>query len=273
MRRPYFSLIFTFLVIIPNVVFAQKKSLFEMPTLGGPAVSKDVTHLLDQANKAQGSDLLTAKASYQKIINEHNDYDKIADVQQKLGDINVAIIFSKIATPQTTVYEVIVGDSLGKIAKKYGTTTALIKRSNNLKSDVIRVGQKLRIWTAPFTAEIDKSQNILVLKTGDEILKTYRVATGRNNITPVGVFTIDNKIEKPVWFKSGAQPIPSESPENELGSRWMGFGEDPHYGLHGTIHPEAIGQQATAGCVRLNNKDVEELFDIIPRGTKVTIQD
>ena len=34
------------------------------------------------------------------------------------------------------------GDTLGEIAKKYRTTIALIKMGNNLKSDVIRIGQK-----------------------------------------------------------------------------------------------------------------------------------
>ena len=37
--------------------------------------------------------------------------------------------------------------------------------------------------------------------------------------------------------------------------------------------PEAIGTNATAGCVRLANPDVEELFDLLPIGTKVTIQE
>lgn len=255
-----------------NTAYAQKSSLFDMGVKTTP-VSKEVGLLLDQAVKAESTDPLSAKAAYQKILNEHNDYDKVEEIQQKLGALNIAIIFSKINTPQTIIHEVVVGDSLGKLAKKYGTTTALIKRSNNLKSDVIRVGQKLRIWNAPFTIHVDKSQNVLVLKTGDEIIKTYRVSTGKDNGTPVGTFTIGNKIEKPVWFKSGSKPIPAESPENELGTRWMGFSEDSHYGLHGTIRPDQIGQQATAGCVRLTNQEVEELFDIVPVGTKVFIQD
>jgi len=94
---------------------------------------------------------------------------------------------------------------------------------------------------------VNKSQNVLFLKSGEEVLKIYHVSTGKDNITPVGTFKIASKIEKPVWFKAGGAPIPSESPENELGSRWMGFDADPHYGIHGTLHPESIGQQVTAG--------------------------
>jgi lipoprotein-anchoring transpeptidase ErfK/SrfK len=232
-----------------------------------------VNQLLEQAaqDEAKG-DKLKAKEVYDQIISNYPDYDKIQEVQDKLGGLNIDLIFSTAQMPQTIVYEIVPGDSLGKLARKYHTTPQLIKRANGLKSDVIRTGEKLRIWTGPFNILVNKSQNVLFLKSGEEVLKIYRVSTGKNNITPVGSFKIASKIEKPVWFRNGGAPIPSESPDNELGSRWMGFDTDPHYGIHGTLHPETIGQQVTAGCVRLANHDVEELFDIIPIGTEVVIQ-
>jgi lipoprotein-anchoring transpeptidase ErfK/SrfK len=246
----------------------------------GTSTSKDseetsvpVNQLLREASKYETEgDKLKAKGAYDQIISNYPDYDKIEDVQDKLGSLNVDLIFSPAQMPQTVSYEIVPGDSLGKLAKKYNTTPQLIKRANGLKSDVIRTGEKLRIWTASFTVLINKSQNVLFLKSGEEVLKIYHVSTGKNNITPVGIFKIANKIENPVWFKNGGPPIPSESPDNELGSRWMGFDTDPHYGIHGTLHPETIGRQVTDGCVRLKNKDVEELFDIIPVGTEVIIQ-
>ncbi len=232
-----------------------------------------VNQLLAEAAKYEAEgDKLKAKEAYDQIISNYPDYDKIEEVQDKLGNLNIDLIFSPAQMPQTVLYEIVPGDSLGKLARKYNTTPQLIKIANNLKSDVIRTGERLRIWTVPFNVLINKSQNVLFLKSGEEVLKIYHVSTGRDNITPVGAFKIATKIEKPVWFKNGGAPIPSESPANELGSRWMGFDTDPHYGIHGTLHPESIGQQVTDGCVRLKNADVEELFDIIPVGTKVVIQ-
>ena len=244
------------------------------------AASKDseetnvpVNQLLAQAAQDEtNGDKLKAKEVYDQIISTYPDYEKIQEVQDKLGSLNIDLIFSPTPMPQTISYEIVPGDSLGKLAKTYHTTPQLIKRANGLKSDVIRAGEKLRIWTAPFNVLVNKSQNVLFLKSGEAVLKIYHVSTGRDNITPVGTFKIATKIEKPVWFRNGGSPIPSESPENELGSRWMGFDKDPHYGIHGTLHPESIGQQVTAGCVRLVNKDVEELFDILPIGTEVVIQ-
>ena len=237
------------------------------------ATNVPVNQLLAEAAKdeTQG-DMIKAKAVYDQIISNYPDYDRIDDVQNKLGVINIGLIFSQAQLPQTVEYEIVPGDSLGKLARKYNTTPQLIKRANGLKSDVIRTGERLRIWNAPFKILVNKSQNVLFLKSGEEVLKIYHVSTGRNGITPVGTFKIATKIEKPVWFKNGGAPIPSESPENELGSRWMGFDTDPHYGIHGTLHPDQIGQQVTDGCVRLKNEEVEELFDIVPVGTEVNIQ-
>ena len=233
-----------------------------------------VKQLLEEAAKSEAEgDRVKAREAYAKVIADHPDYDKIEEVQDHLGALSVAIITSNAQTPQTLLHEVVPGDSLGKLAKQYSTTPELIKKSNDLKSDVIRVGERLRVWTAPFNVLVDKSQNILVLKSGEETVKIYRAATGVNNSTPVGKFKIAVKLVDPVWFKAGGKPVPAESPENELGSRWMGFAEDPHYGIHGTIRPNLIGQQATAGCIRMVNPDVEELFDLLPVGTQITIQD
>ncbi|QFK72908.1 LysM peptidoglycan-binding domain-containing protein [Pradoshia sp. D12] len=49
------------------------------------------------------------------------------------------------STSKTTVYVVKSGDSLSQIGKKYGLTVAKLKTLNNLKSDLIYVGQKLKV--------------------------------------------------------------------------------------------------------------------------------
>jgi lipoprotein-anchoring transpeptidase ErfK/SrfK len=116
-----------------------------------------------------------------------------------------------------------------------------------------------------------KSQNILILKTDEEIIKTYIVSTGKNNSTPVGTFKIANKLINPTWFKAGAV-VAAGSPENILGTRWLGFNL-PGYGIHGTTDPKSVGKQVTEGCVRMLNSEVEELYSIVPVGTEVTIVD
>jgi lipoprotein-anchoring transpeptidase ErfK/SrfK len=218
-------------------------------------------------------DLLEAKNIYQKLANDfpNANLNEIAGWQKKTEDINIKLLFSPALTPNAALYEIKSGDTLVKISREFKTTPELIMKSNNLAGDKIIPGRKIKVWTAPFSILVDKSQNTLLLKANEEVIKSYTVSTGKNNCTPVGVFKIVNKLPNPTWFKAGAV-VPADSPENILGSRWMGF-DLPGYGIHGTTDPKSLGTQATQGCVRMSNAEVEELYAIVPAGTEVTIVD
>ena len=180
-------------------------------------------------------------------------------------------LFSKEVASDSIAYTVKPGDSLYVLAQKNHTTVDFIKKINDLKGDSIYPKMKLKIHTAPFSIQIDKSRNSMILYSNDEAVKKYSVATGKKNCTPVGEFKITDKLVHPTWFKTGAI-LPPGSPENALGTRWMGF-DKPGYGIHGTIEPKSIGTQASEGCIRMLNEEVEELYSVVPVGTKVTIQD
>ncbi|MDP2922074.1 MAG: L,D-transpeptidase family protein [Candidatus Omnitrophota bacterium] len=217
------------------------------------------------------NDIVKAREIYQLILKKYQNIESISKVQDALGRLNIAILFSKTITDKDTLYEVEPGDTLINIAKKFGSTVDLIKTANSLRNDNIQARSKLKISKAKYKILVDKSQNILTLLGDSDIVKVYRVSTGENNSTPAGNFKIVNKITDPVWYTEKAI-VPAESPENVLGSRWMGFNL-PGYGIHGTTSPEKIGQQATKGCVRMLNSEVEELYKIIPVGTEVIITD
>lgn len=218
------------------------------------------------------ADFVGLKSVYQKLINDFSGNKDVGAWQKKLDETNIKSILSPQAVPGLSQEYIIQPlDNLTKIAKQFNTTIDLIEKINNLASDKINPGKKLKIWTGKFSVLADKSQNILMLKCNNEIIKTYNVSTGLNNSTPVGTFKIITKLVNPVWYKSGAI-VPPESPENILGTRWMGFNLEG-YGIHGTTSPESIGKQATAGCVRMLNNEVEELYTFLPQGTEVTIVD
>jgi lipoprotein-anchoring transpeptidase ErfK/SrfK len=212
-----------------------------------------------------------AKSLYQKLVAEFSNSAEVMNWQKKLEELNIKLLFSPTPTPKSTIYEIKPGDTLTKIAKAFKTTVELIQKANGIEGDKIMPGEKIKIWTSPFTISIDKSQNILILKSDEEIIKAYVVATGTNNSTPIGKFKIVNKIVNPTWFKAGAVVAP-DSPENILGSRWMGINM-VGYGIHGTTDPKSVGKQITQGCVRMVNSDVEELYSIVPVGSEVIIVD
>ncbi|MCT2537470.1 L,D-transpeptidase [Aquibacillus koreensis] len=125
---------------------------------------------------------------------------------------------------------------------------------------------------APFLI-VKKQTNQIAYVDDREIQNVYRVATGATNeLTPNGLHTITVKAKEPYYRKKN---IPGGSPDNPLGSRWIGFdAEDTDgriYGVHGTNKPESIGANVSAGCIRMMNENVEVLFDRIPIGTKILI--
>src|SRR3984893_11149876 len=54
-----------------------------------------------------------------------------------------------------------------------------------------------------------------------------------------------------------------------LGTRRLELGDG--YGIHGTDHPESIGQSVSHGCVRMRNEDIERLYPMVAVGTPVYI--
>jgi lipoprotein-anchoring transpeptidase ErfK/SrfK len=261
------------LVIIPAVALAVifvflgiKKSI----SLIKPSGNSSIHNLLNQARSLEAKgELLEAKSIYQKLVNDFIESPDVGAWQKKAESINIKLLFSPTITPKSIVYQIKPGDTLNKIARAHKTTAELIMKSNNISDSLIIPGRKIKIWNVPFSILVDKSQNIMLLKSDEEVIKTYIVSTGKDNCTPVGVFKVVNKLANPTWFKAGAV-VPAGSPENVLGTRWMGF-DLAGYGIHGTTEPKELGKQVTQGCVRLGNPDVEELYDLIPTGTEVTI--
>ncbi len=105
---------------------------------------------------------------------------------------------------------------------------------------------------------IDMERLTLTLFNRGEPYRQYPVAMGRyESPTPVGNWVIISK---------------DASPPAYLGTRWLGlnipYGE---YGIHGTNEPGSIGSFASHGCIRMFNKDIEEIYDLVVTGTPVTI--
>ena len=253
-----------------NPVEAQAKLEELIATFPDSPWADDGLLKLGEVYEAQ-QQFVEAQAMYRMLLDKFPESPLAASTQARLGNVNVALLFSPTVTGFDAAYVVKPGDTLGKIASAHDTTVEFLKKANGLKSDVIRPAQKLKVPHGRFSIVVDKSQNQLLLTENNQFIKTYSVATGKDNTTPVGTFKIVTKVPNPVWYKQGAV-VPPESPENILGTRWLGI-DKQGFGIHGSVDPEAIGKQVTAGCVRMTNSDVEELFAIVPLGTEVTIVD
>ncbi len=165
-------------------------------------------------------------------------------------------------------YVVRANDTYAKLAVRQGTSLEWLLRANDKRA--LRPGQTIRIPKIAYTLEVNKASRTLTWKRGSEVLKVYPIAVGKTESeTPEGEFKIASKVKDPVWYHLKKE-FPPNSPENLLGTRWLGL-DRKGYGIHGTTLPGTIGAKASHGCVRMHNYEVEELFDWIPIGTQVTI--
>ena len=193
-------------------------------------------------------------------------------VEDLLGRIHTALIFTPSPMAEKVDYTIQPGDTLAGIAKQHKTTIELLTRGNGIKSAVIRPADRLRILTGQFSVLVDKSDNELVLSLNDRFFKRYRVGTGKFEKTPAGQFKITDRIAQPTWWRPDGKAVPFGDKENVLGTHWLSL-DLPGYGIHGTWEPDTVGKQESAGCIRLVNADIEELFTLLPVGTPVVIQE
>lgn len=199
--------------------------------------------------------------------------------EERLGRINIELVMTPRPMPEKVDYIVKSGDQLQKIAAKFGTTVELIQVGNDIKNpNLIKRGDRLRILEGDFSILVSKTDNELELRLNGGFFKRYEVGTGKFGRTPEGTFKVTNKIPNPPWYRPDGKVIPFGNDKNILGTRWMSLkatGDTPDargYGIHGTWAPESIGKAESAGCVRMRNDEVEELFILIPRGTPVVIK-
>nr|WP_111297651.1 L,D-transpeptidase family protein [Paracoccus saliphilus] len=140
---------------------------------------------------------------------------------------------------------------------------------------------------APGTIVVDPYARVLYhVQPGGQAMR-YGVAVGRAGKGFEGRATIARKAAWPSWrptdnmlktepelygqFADGL----SGGMHNPLGSRALYLYQgntDTYYRIHGTMDPSSIGKATSAGCIRLFNQDVIDLFEAVPTGTEVVVR-
>ncbi|RYD06210.1 hypothetical protein N752_04795 [Desulforamulus aquiferis] len=118
---------------------------------------------------------------------------------------------------------------------------------------------KINFYRAGMELVIDPASRQLSVYMGGQLSKAYPIAVGKPATpTPAGNYKVINKVL---------------NPGGVLGSRWMGLNiPGGNYGIHGTNNPSSIGNKVSLGCIRMHNKNVEELFPQVPVGTPVEVK-
>ncbi len=132
---------------------------------------------------------------------------------------------------------------------------------------------------APGTIIVSTSERRLYLvQPGGQALK-YGIGVGRPGFTWGGALRVSMKKEWPDWTPPAAMlkrrpDLPRHMKggiDNPLGARALYLGSS-EYRIHGSNEPDTIGQAVSSGCIRMTNDDVKDLYDRVPVGAKVIVQ-
>ncbi len=113
--------------------------------------------------------------------------------------------------------------------------------------------------------EAIRSGDAVITTQGGEVVKRY--SNGSTVSLGTGVegkeIVANGNIVVPPYGTSARRYL------GVMGTRRLELGDG--YGIHGTDHPETIGQSVSHGCVRMRNEDIERLYPMVPVGTPVYI--
>jgi lipoprotein-anchoring transpeptidase ErfK/SrfK len=268
-------------VAAPVVVPAAPSPLPPAIQPAGPVLSKaEADAAIAKARQLEAAGQIEAARDQLLPILDRVPESARATVQEAVGRLSVALFVSPRPAKGKVVYVVKSGDSLSKIAAKFNCPALLIEKANGIEDAAkIRAGLTLVFPDHPaFSVLVSKSRNTLAVLLDGKLFKHYAVGTGAQARTPAGTFKVVDKISEPPWWPGDGTPVVRYGdPRNILGTHWLALeatGDTPRvrgYGIHGTWDESTIGKQSSAGCVRMRNADVAEIFMLLPRGTPVTI--
>lgn len=129
---------------------------------------------------------------------------------------------------------------------------------------------------------VDTKARQLYLIEENGLARRYGIAVGSEANAWSGTATIDRKVKWPSWYpteemRQRSPQMPKRvmpGPHNPLGARALYLyqnGHDTLYRIHGTSEPWTIGTRVSAGCIRMLNEDVIDLYERVGMGALVKV--
>lgn len=166
---------------------------------------------------------------------------------------------------------------LSTIAKRENVAgVGLIARINNISNpDRVRGGREVKLLTGHSSVIVEKSKFLLTLYYEGKYLKEYKIGIGKDEVTnetPEGEFhVIGSKMDKNPEYTYKGKKYERGASDNPLGTRWIPISKES-YGIHGNSDSATIGKRSSLGCIRMYNKDVEEVYDFLTNNDSVIIK-
>jgi tetratricopeptide (TPR) repeat protein len=225
----------------------------------------------------KGKSYQKALGCFRKIINAYPESEYRRDSQMMVLQIqNVIIKDNLIAEQQTQI------DTYRQRMKARENAIAdLQKKAETLEQKVFELRRE-----PVDKVLIEKKKRLLSLISGDETIKTYKVALGTNPVgpkervgdlkTPEGTYIIESRNRNSAYHLALRISYPND--RDKLHAQELGFSPGGDIMIHGLKNALAwvgsihSGMDWTEGCIAVTNDEIEEIARLVPDGTPVEIR-
>ncbi len=204
----------------------------------------------------------------------HDDTRLTPEEQQELNQMLDQVAGTVVYSTQHLLeppYEVQAGERLEDIAQKFEISPQLLAKINGIDDpNALRPGERLKVVRGPFNAivNLQKRELTLTLPNG-AYAGRFPIGLGTEQPAVEGTYTVSDKLADPV-YRGREKVVGAGDVTNPYGHRWIGLGTG--MGIHGTDRAENIGRTDLPGSISLSPQDIEDVYDILATGSKVTIR-
>jgi LysM repeat protein len=230
---------------------------------------------------ARPSRIIDARDKLNEALSMPMNGQQQAFVKKQLSKLADKWLFNRIVFEQDKLcgsYKVKAGDKLKTIGRQLKVPYEVLMKINNItRPKALRAGETIKVISGPFHARIYRSAFTMDLYLQNTFVRSFPVALGRPGMeTPTGRWVVkpDGKVIKPTWTDPTTGKIyEAQDPDYPLGSRWIGLeGLEgtakgrTGFAIHGTRNAKELGTERSRGCIRLYDKDVILVYDLLMPG-------
>ncbi len=230
---------------------------------------------------AKPAGIIEARDKLNEMLSTPLSRQQSAFVKKQFSSLAGKWLFNRTVLPGDTLcsnYKVAPGGRLGSIGRKFKVPYQILMRINNIRRpEALRAEETIKVINGPFHVRICRSTFTMDLYLQDTFVRSFPVGLGRTDReTPTGLWRVKpgGKLVSPMWTDPDTGRIyQGTDSDYPLGSRWIGLEGlkgaavgRTGFAIHGTRNSGQVGQANSGGCIRMNDKDVMLVYDLLAPG-------
>lgn len=230
---------------------------------------------------AKPAGIIEARDKLNEMLATPLSRQQSAFVKKQFSSLAEKWLFNRTVLPGDLLcsnYKVAPGGRLGSIGRKFKVPYQILMRINNIRRpEALRAQETIKVINGPFHVRICLSTFTMDLYLQNTFVRSFPVGLGQaGRETPTGLWRVKpgGKLVSPTWTNPDTGRIHKAGDSDyPLGSRWIGLEGlkgaakgRTGFAIHGTRNSRQIGQANSGGCIRMNDKDVMLVYDLLAPG-------